>query len=332
MKTRNLALATWLSGYAGVAAGVLTLGSVPAAANHGNASVYLVGFFGLALVLWGTALMLRPNPRIEWLGVGVNAGAAVLACLDAASASTGPGAGHMLRLILSLTAMGLTAYLLTQPTAAAPITDSRKPLGITGLALGTGLLLALIWFGAAALPVRALTPRPGDGGSSPTPAHGAAHADGMAYQGMYRVRLTGVQAGPYVVQAFTGPTEVGDLFVEVGARNLAGAVQGDLLVQVEAAPADGMSVPVGGVATSRGAQVPGNYAIHLPVTSAGFWNVTLTIDGPLGSGVAGFAERVGGTANIAMWVLAGVPLAIALLFGLVYVRTAGRAPRPAAGP
>jgi hypothetical protein len=38
----------------------------------------------------------------------------------------------------------------------------------------------------------------------------------------------------------------------------------------------------------------------------------------------GFSERVGGTGNVAGWVLAGVPLAIAVLFGLVYLRTAGR--------
>jgi hypothetical protein len=173
--------------------------------------------------------------------------------------------------------------------------------------------------------MRFLAQDAGPSGPSSTPtAHNTAHTAEPGHQATYRVRLTGVEAGPYVVQAFTGPTEVGDLFVEVRVRDVVGAVLGNLSVRVEALPAEGTGVSVGGWATNAGAQVPGNYAIHLPVTSAGFWNVTLTLDGPLGTGVASFAERVGGTANIAGWVLAGVPLVIALLFGLLFVRTAGR--------
>jgi hypothetical protein len=64
--------------------------------------------------------------------------------------------------------------------------------------------------------------------------------------------------------------------------------------------------------------------VSLPVSTTGFWDVTVTIDGPDGQASVGFSERVGGTANMAGWVLAGVPLVIALLFGFVYLRTAGR--------
>ncbi len=108
------------------------------------------------------------------------------------------------------------------------------------------------------------------------------HSSGESHQATFRVRLSRQRVGPYLVDAFTGLTEVGDLFVEVGVRDPAGVVQEERQSSVEAAPADGTGSAVGGVATSAGAQVPGNYAIHLPVTSAGFWDVTLTIDGPLG--------------------------------------------------
>ena len=95
------------------------------------------------------------------------------------------------------------------------------------------------------------------------------HSSGELHQATFRVRLSRQRVGPYLVDAFTGLTEVGDLFVEVGVRDPAGVVQVGSTVKVEAAPADGTAFGRRGVATSAGAQVPGNYAIHLPVTSAG---------------------------------------------------------------
>jgi len=326
MKTRQIALAAWLAGYAAIVAGVLGLAGVPAAASGGNASVILLGFMGLGQVLWGTSFALRQSARLEWIGLGVNAAAVAIASLGAAAPS-GPAAVDLLRIVLSLAAMALAAYLLTRAgvTGSAPRIGARTVLYGTGIVLGSSLLLATIWFGASGLPLLFLTPDADRGGANPTPTvHAAAHSEETGHMGTYRVRLTGVQAGPYFVQAFTGPTEVGDLFVEVNVRDAAGAIAQDLAISVEASAADGSGISVGGSATTDGAQVPGNYAIHLPVSSSGFWDVRLTIDGQLGHGAADFAERIGGTANIAMWVLAGVPLAVALLFGFVYLRTAGR--------
>lgn len=331
MRTRRNALLAWLAGYAALAAGTFSLAGVPAAASGGNASVILLGLMGLGQVLWGTSLALRPSARLEWIGMGLNAGAAAIAWLGtspltASHAAADPAIG-MTRMGLSLTALGLAACLVARPANPETVAfnRARNAAGLIGVAIGSALLLSALWFSAMAVPVNLLTPAQalGDPAATPT-AHTQAHLEDAGHQGTYRVRLTGVLAGPYVVQAFTGPTEVGDLFVEVGVRDAAGAVLENLTIAVEASRTDGSGAPVDGTASPASAQIPGNYAVHLPVTSPGFWTITLTVDGAPGTGTAAFSERVGGTANLAGWVLAGVPLVIALLFGFVYLRTAGR--------
>ncbi|MCJ7676568.1 MAG: hypothetical protein MUO35_02460, partial [Anaerolineales bacterium] len=107
-------------------------------------------------------------------------------------------------------------------------------------------------------------------------------------------------------------------------ENPAGLALEGLTIRVEAVPADRDGSPVNGAAAPDLAQIPGDYAVSLPVQSAGFWDVAVTIQGPDGEAYVGFSERVGGTANVAGWVLAGVPLVIAALFGLLFLRTAGR--------
>jgi len=330
MKARRSALLAWLAGYAALAAGTFSLAGVPAAASGGSASVILLGLMGLGQVLWGTSLALRPSARLEWIGVGVNAGAAAIAWFGTSPPSVSYAADPAIglaRMVLSLTALGLGACLVARPANPETVAfnRARNASGLIGVALGSALLLSALWFSAMAVPVNLRPPAQarGDPAAIPT-AHTQAHPEDAGHQGTYRVRLTGAMAGPYVVQAFTGPTEVGDLFVEVGVRDAAGAVLENLTIAVEASPAEGSGAPVGGTATSASAQIPGNYAVHLPVASTGFWTITLTIIGTPGTGTAAFSERVGGTANLAGWVLAGVPLAIAVLFGLLFFRTAGR--------
>ncbi len=206
---------------------------------------------------------------------------------------------------------------MVQPTAAR----------LLAATIGSAVLLALLWIAAAGLTLPVLrasavsvpgvateaTPHP-----DPHPGAGAAH------QATFRVRLTGEPAGPYLVDAFTGPTEVGDLFVELRVENPAGLALEGLTIRVEAVPSGSEGSPVVGTAAPDQAQIPGDYAVSLPVPTTGFWDVTVTIDGPEGQASVAFSERVGGTANVAGWVLAGVPLVIAVLFGLLFLRTAGR--------
>jgi hypothetical protein len=150
------------------------------------------------------------------------------------------------------------------------------------------------------------------------------HAEKETHQASFRVRLSRQPAGPYWVDAFTGPTEVGSLFVEVRVSDDTGRPVEGLTIDVEARPSGGEGAAVDGLAILELAEVPGDYAVDLPVPSAGFWDVEIRIAGPQGVEQIGFSERVGGTANVAGWVLAGVPLAIAVLFGTVYLRMAGR--------
>ncbi len=305
-------------------------------AEHALAHAIFFVVLGAAQALSAVVLLIRPSPPSAWAAIGLNGGLIVLWAatrilrapftphpeeLDPAGLLT--KSVELATLILLVVVLGRLAQPSRQKAARALVGAPALGILIGVLMLLAGYLLE------PAFPSLAAAAGEADHAEGATTD---AHAAGESHQSTFRVRLSREHVGPYLVDAFTGLTEVGDLFVEVGVRNQAGVVQGETTVRVEAAPADGTGSAVGGVATSAGAQVPGNYAIHLPVTSAGFWEVTLTVDGPLGHADAEFTERVGGTANIAMWVLAGVPLAVALLFGLVYMRIAGRASRPAAGP
>jgi hypothetical protein len=114
------------------------------------------------------------------------------------------------------------------------------------------------------------------------------------------------------------------LFVEVRVSDETGRPLEGLTIDVEARPAGGEGKAVNGPASPERAEIPGNYAVSLAVPSAGFWDVAVRIGPPPDVHQVSFSERVGGTDNVAGWVLAGVPLAIAVLFGFVYLRTAGR--------
>ena len=318
----------WLSAFGLVLAAGLHLGLAITQSEHALAHAILFVIAAAAQALGAVALLIRPSPQSAWGAIGLNGGLIALwAATRLVRAPFTPhpeefdAAGLLTKSVElgTLALLGMLLGRLAQPSRPKYVRIVGRAAAL-GILTGTLMLLA----GYALEPaLPSLAAADGEAGHEVS-ATAEDHSSGEAHQATFRVRLSRQPVGPYLVDAFTGLTEVGDLFVEVGVRNQAGVVQGETTVRVEAAPADGTGAAVGGVATSAGAQVPGNYAIHLPVTSAGFWDVTLTIDGPLGHADSEFTERVGGTANIAMWVLAGVPLAVALLFGLLFLRTAGR--------
>ncbi len=331
MSHRSNAWRPWATGYASIVAGTVSLAGVPGVAVGGSASVILMALTGLCQVLWGTAYILRQSAGAVWLGVAIQAAALVAAVLGAVPV---PATG--IAVATSVTALrvaaGLTGLvLLAAQHAAGPAVQSLRTPGtlarLAAATVGSAALLSLLWIAIAPLTLPLpLTPATAQPGAVGTPSADAEpHAGGdEAHQATFRVRLSGERAGAYVVDAFTGPTEVGDLFVEFRVADASGAAQDGLTVRVQASPAEGEASPVVGGASADLAQVPGDYAVSLPVPSAGFWNVTATIEGPEGQASVGFSERVGGTANVAGWVLAGVPLVIAALFGLLFLRTAGR--------
>lgn len=326
---RRPAWIPWVAGYSSLVAGLLSLAAVPALASGGTAGTVLLGLTGLAQVLWGAVFILQPSSSLVATG-SVLQGAA----LGAAAMSSLPIPAGALLLDPALTVMRVAAGVTClacmlagipswiPPDTSRPLT--RLPALFVMAALSAGLWGAA-WVGAAALrlpnpvPAAATAAR-----ATPTLHPVVVHSEEAQHQATFRVRLNRQQVGPYLVDAFTGPTEVGHLFVEVRVLDATGRAVEGLAISVEAKPAGGEGAAVTGPASPELAEVPGNYAVSLAVSSAGFWDVDVRIGAPPDVHEVSFAERVGGTASVAGWVLAGVPLAIAVLFGFVYLQTAGR--------
>jgi hypothetical protein len=148
----------------------------------------------------------------------------------------------------------------------------------------------------------------------------AAQAGGPGTGGR-RVRLEDTPAGPYRLRALTSPTppRVENLYVEVRVSDGATqAVLTDVTVWVTAVPTQGEGRPLTVEATRDIAPVPDEYAAHLPLDSAGVWEITIRVDGRLGAGQASFLERVAGRASLSGWVAVGAPLAGLLALGLLF--------------
>ena len=321
----------WLAGYASLIAGILSLAVVPASAAGANATVILLALAGLCQVLWGAVYILRQASNVAWAGVVLQTAgvaSAVLGAVPIPSTGTGIGLGvSVIRVAAGLMCLGVLVGQHRIRSSAASPQGYGSLARLFAAALGSAALLTLAWIAAAGLTLPVL--RASSASPPGVAAEATLHPDphpgaGEAHQSTFRVRLTGEPAGAYIVDAFTGPTEVGHLFIELRVENPAGLALEGLTIRVEALPGDGIGDPLIGTASPELAQIPGDYALSLPVPTAGFWDVAVTIDGPEGQASVGFSERVGGTANVAGWVLAGVPLVIAALFGLLFLRTAGR--------
>jgi hypothetical protein len=282
---------------------------------------------GLAQVLWGAGFIVKQSTRLVSYGSALQGAALGAAALGGLPVPTGTvpldpavtlarlGAG-----LISLACLlaGLPSWL---PAGASGASTRRSTLFVLA-ALGAGLWGGA-WVGAASLRLPFPLPTAATAAAmTPTP-HPLEHPGTNTHQATFRVRLDRQRVGSYLVDAFTGPTEVGNLFVEVRVLDETGRPLEGLSIAVEARPSGGGGAAVEGLATPELAEVPGDYAVSLAVPSGGFWDVVVRIGGPQGVHQAGFSERVGGTGNVASWVLVGVPLAIAVLFGLVYLRTAG---------
>ncbi len=136
-----------------------------------------------------------------------------------------------------------------------------------------------------------------------------------------RVRLENAQAGPYLLRALTSPTppRVENLYVEVRVSDGASRqVLTDVSVWVSAVPAQGDGLPLDVQASRDIAPVPDEFAAHLPVESPGVWEITIRVDGRLGSGQASFLERVASRTSLSGWVAIGAPLGGLLALGVIF--------------
>jgi len=318
----------WLSAFGLILAAGLHLVLAATQAEHAQAHAIFFVVSAAAQALSAAALLVRPSPPSTWAAIALNGGLIVLwAATRILRAPFTPhpeelDAAGLLTKLVELATVALLGVVLGRLAQPPRPKTGRTLGGASALGILTGVLMLLAGYVLEpAFP--SLAAAVGEAGHEEG-ATTEGHAAGESHQSAFRVRLSRQRVGPYLVDAFTGPTEVGDLFVEVRVADEEGRLVGDLPIAIEARPSGGDGEEVSGIATHDLAEVPGDYAISLPVTSTGFWDVTVGIGKPPDVTSVAFSERIGGTANIAGWVLAGVPLVIALLFGLLFLRTAGR--------
>jgi hypothetical protein len=136
-----------------------------------------------------------------------------------------------------------------------------------------------------------------------------------------RVRLDNEQAGQYILRAVTSPTPptIGNFNVEVRVKDLAGLVIEDAMVTISATPSDHESKELQVIATHEYAPLPDEYAAHLPVPTAGLWEVTIHVEGSLGVGQTSFFQQVARPTSINAWLSVGAPFAGLLLLTLLFV-------------
>jgi hypothetical protein len=172
-------------------------------------------------------------------------------------------------------------------------------------------LLALLI--AVAAPTPAMAEGPGSGGRA--------------------IRLEDEPAGPYLLRVVTSPTppRVGSLFLEV---RVTAAETEEILTDVEvstmAIPTESSEPAIQAIGTHDFAPNPVEYAAHLPVTSAGVWEIRVHVRGDLGEGEVSFLQRVSSQAIL------GTALSLALpaagIGGLILVFLVLQRRQPAVDP
>jgi hypothetical protein len=135
-----------------------------------------------------------------------------------------------------------------------------------------------------------------------------------------RVRLEDEPAGPYVVRVVTSPTppRVESLYLEIRVEDAAsGSLVTDATVQARAAYLDGEAPSIEALATHDIAPNPVEYGVHLPVSKAGRWEISVAIDGEAGSGEVRFEERISRPTSLSTILVIGLPLGgLAALVGV----------------
>jgi hypothetical protein len=141
---------------------------------------------------------------------------------------------------------------------------------------------------------------------APTPASD----DGHLHAGR-AIRLQDQPAGPYLLRVVTSPTPplVGSLFLEVRvALAETQEILTDVEVITEALPTEANDPAIEAIASHEMAPNPVDYAAHLPVTSAGVWEVRVRVNGKAGAGEVSFLQRVSTPATLGTALSLALPL------------------------
>ena len=136
-----------------------------------------------------------------------------------------------------------------------------------------------------------------------------------------RVRLDNESAGPYLLRAVISPTppQVGNFNVEVRVEDQTGLVIKDANVIISAAPSDHESQEMQAIANHEYAPLPSEYAAHLPVPTAGLWEITIRVESSLGVGQVAFFQQISNPSSISAWLSVGAPFAGLLLLALLFL-------------
>jgi hypothetical protein len=162
----------------------------------------------------------------------------------------------------------------------------------------------------------------------------AAYASGPGTGGR-RIRLDDEPAGPYLVSVVSSPTPpvAEALYLEIRIKDAeTNRVMSAGTVLTRAEPMGFEAASVEAEATHDIAPVPIDFASHLPVSLPGNWQITIDIDGPLGSATVSFPLLVTGSAQGSSLPL--VPLLIGgiLVAGLAIAVRASKRPNTNESP
>lgn len=126
-----------------------------------------------------------------------------------------------------------------------------------------------------------------------------------------RVRLEDEPAGPYRVRVVSSPTppRVETLYLEIRVEAAdSGALITDAMVLARADWLDGEAPSVAAQATHDIAPNPVEYGVHLPVSEAGRWEISVQIESEAGTGEVRFEEQIARTTSLSTSLVIGLPL------------------------
>lgn len=136
-----------------------------------------------------------------------------------------------------------------------------------------------------------------------------------------QIRLEDEPAGPYLLRVVSSPTppRVENLYLEVRVTEAAsGREVTDATVWTRATLVDGQAPPLEVEAIHAIAPIPTEYASHLPVSRAGVWNVSITVDGAPGHGEVSLLIQILEPSSVSTVISVGLPVAGLAILGVLF--------------
>ena len=142
-------------------------------------------------------------------------------------------------------------------------------------------------------------------------------------EGGRRVRMDDESAGPYLLRVVTSPTppKVENYNVEVRVKNaVSEKVLTDVTVMIVAEPAERPGKAIREKATHEFAPIPNEFAAHILVYEEGLWNISVEVEGELGTGKVTYVEHISNPVNLGWIVAFGPPVAGMTILIIIFMR------------